>query len=162
MFDRVLNMPLDYLSYFAMVLKRIHGKVDISQTDYSIHSKLIFPYSEIIHGSTTLKLMKGQQQRLKNNHQPLNLMFLFFLSFSSFQSNVPENKCHKQKWHMLFFTRIKLVAHVLACVCTCNCTHQMEKTDPSSPLLDFFLEQPHGVPSETQKLLVPCLKLVGL
>ena len=33
---------------------------------------------------------------------------------------------HKQKWHMLFFTCIKLVAHVLACAC--NCMHQMEKT----------------------------------
>ena len=47
MFDRVLNMPLDYLSCSAVVLKGIHGEVDICQTDYSIHSKLrIFPYSE--------------------------------------------------------------------------------------------------------------------
>ena len=41
----------------------------------------------------------------------LNLIFLFFLSWSS----VPDNKCHKQKWHVLFYTRIKLVARVLAC-----------------------------------------------
>ena len=38
-------------------------------------------------------------------------MFLFF-HFLHF--NVPNNKCHKQKWGMLFFTRIKLVVHVLA------------------------------------------------
>ena len=39
-------MPLDYLSCFAMVLRGIHGKVDICQTDHSIPSKLrIFPYS---------------------------------------------------------------------------------------------------------------------
>ena len=57
MFDRVLNMPLDYLNYFAVVLRVIHGKVDICQTGYSIHFKLgIFPYSNVIHGSTTLKL----------------------------------------------------------------------------------------------------------
>ena len=50
-------MPLDYLNYFAVVLRVIHGKVDICQTGYSIHFKLgIFPYSNVIHGSTTLKL----------------------------------------------------------------------------------------------------------
>ena len=59
MFNRVLNMPLDYLSCFSVVLRGIHGKVDICQNDYSIHSKLrIFPYSEVIHGSTTFKLTK--------------------------------------------------------------------------------------------------------
>ena len=29
---------------------------------------------------------------------------------------VLDNKCHKQKWRVLFFTCIKLVARVLACV----------------------------------------------
>ena len=29
------------LSCFAVVLRRIHGNVDISETDYSIHSNLI-------------------------------------------------------------------------------------------------------------------------
>ena len=53
MLDRVLNMPLDYLSCFVVVLREIHGNVDICQNDHSIHSKLsIFPYSEVIHGST--------------------------------------------------------------------------------------------------------------
>ena len=36
---------------------------------------------------------------------------------------VPDNKCYKQKWFVLVFTRIKLVALLLACM------HQMEKTD---------------------------------
>ena len=50
-------MPLDYLSCFAVVLREIHGNVDICQNDYSIHSKLEFsPYSEVIHGSTTFKV----------------------------------------------------------------------------------------------------------
>ena len=85
MLDRILNMPLDYLTYFAVVLRGIHGKVDICQTDYSIHSKLrIFAYSEVIHGKPTFKLTKGLQS-LKKNDQLLNLMFLFVLSFSSFQ-----------------------------------------------------------------------------
>ena len=43
-----------------MVLRGIHGKVDICQTDYSIHSKQrLFPYSNVIHGNTILKLTKG-------------------------------------------------------------------------------------------------------
>ena len=45
-------MPLDYLSCFAVVLRRLQGNVDIWQIDYSIQSKLEFsPYSEVIHGS---------------------------------------------------------------------------------------------------------------
>ena len=40
-------------------------------------------------------------------------MFFIFLSF--FHSNVPDNKCHKQKWRVIFSARIKLVARVLAC-----------------------------------------------
>ena len=108
----VLNMPLDYLSCLTVILKGIHRKVDICQTDYSIHSKLNnFPYSEVTHGSTAFKLTKGWQ-RFNKNDRLLNLMFFFF-HFLRF--NVPDNKCHKQKWRMLFFTRIKLVAQVLAC-----------------------------------------------
>ena len=60
MFDRVLDMPLEHLNCFSMVLRGTHGKVDICQTDYSIHSKQrISPYSNVIHGNTTLKLKKG-------------------------------------------------------------------------------------------------------
>ena len=59
--------------------------VNIYLTDYSIHSKQrIFRYSEVIHESSTFKLTKGEQ-RLKKNDHLLNLMFLFFLSFSLFQ-----------------------------------------------------------------------------
>ena len=59
MLDRVLSMPLDYLSCFAVVLTGIHREVDICQTDYSIHSKLrIFSNSEVMHRSTTFKLTK--------------------------------------------------------------------------------------------------------
>ena len=84
MFDRILDIPLDHLDCFAVILGGIRRKVDICQTDYSIHSKQrIFPYSNVIHGSTTFKLTEGQQV-LKNN-QLLNLMFLFFLLFPSFQ-----------------------------------------------------------------------------
>ena len=85
MFDRALNKPLEYLSCFAVVLRGIHRKVDICQTNYSILSKLrICPYSEVIHGSTTFKLTKSLK-RLNKTDQLLNLMFLFTISFPSFQ-----------------------------------------------------------------------------
>ena len=52
-------MPQDYLTSFVVVIRRIHGKVDICQTDYSSDSKLrTFLYSEVIYGSITFKLMK--------------------------------------------------------------------------------------------------------
>ena len=102
----------------------VHVKPDIYQTDYSIHSKLgISPYSEIINGSTTFKPRKGSE-RLKKNDQLLNLMFCCFFHF--LRSNVPENKFHKHKLRVLLFTRIKLVACVLARAC--DRTDQMEKT----------------------------------
>ena len=41
-------MPLDYLSCFAVVLRRIYGNIDICQTNYTIPSALKFsPYSEV-------------------------------------------------------------------------------------------------------------------
>ena len=40
-------------------------------------------------------------------------VFCYFFHFLC--SNVSDSKCHKQKWCVLFFTCIKLVAQVLAC-----------------------------------------------
>ena len=85
MFDRILNMPLDYFSCLVLVLRWMHEKFDICPTDYSVHSNLkISLYSEVINGSTTFRLMEDQQT-LKKNDQLLSLMVLFFLSFSLFQ-----------------------------------------------------------------------------
>ena len=94
MFGKVLDMPLDHLNCFAIVLRGIQGKVDICQTDYSIHSKQrILPYSNVIHGSIyniqakkRLKRVKGKQSTTKLN------VFFYFLCF-----NVPDIKFHKQK-----------------------------------------------------------------
>ena len=87
-------MLVDYLSCFAVVLRNIHGNVDICQTDYSIHSKLEFsPYSEVIHESKSFNLTKDYQ-RLKEDGQLFNLMILLY---HLLHSSVPDNKCHKQK-----------------------------------------------------------------
>ena len=56
---RTLSNPLDYLSCLAVVLRGIHRKVYIYQTDCSIHSELrIFPCSEVTQGSTISKPKK--------------------------------------------------------------------------------------------------------
>ena len=92
-----------------MILKGIHGNVDTCQTNYTVHSKLrIFPLFLIHTWKCNIQAITIDLKRLKQNNHLFNLIFLFFLSFSSFQ-------CHNQKWCMLSFTCIKLVAHVLAC-----------------------------------------------
>ena len=42
-------------------------------------------------------------------------MFTLLLLFHFLRSNVPSNKCHKRKWRVPFFSRIKLVTRVLTC-----------------------------------------------
>ena len=59
MYDRVLNMPLDYLNCSDVVLRNawknlIYAKLIIVFTANSEFS----PYSEVIDGSTTIKLTK--------------------------------------------------------------------------------------------------------
>ena len=61
--------------------------------------------------------MSGRLTDQKND-KLFNSMFLTFLHF--LDSNVPDNKCHKQKWCMLFFTCIKLV-------------HSVQQVSPPSP-----------------------------
>ena len=89
--------------------------------DCLIYAKLIIvftpnwefsPNSEIIHESTTFKLTKGYQRLKKKD----NYSILCFWPFFHFLlCNAPDSKCYKQKWSVLFFTRIKLVVRVLPC-----------------------------------------------
>ena len=105
-------MPLDYLGWFAVVLRGMHGKVDICQTDYSIHSKLrTFFYSKIIHGSTTFKVMKGKKVKEKWS----TIKFDHFVFSYIFLVPVSQTITVIKKWHRLYFTCIKLMACVLGC-----------------------------------------------
>ena len=83
----------------------IHRNVDTCQIDYSIHSKLrIFHYSEVINRST-----HSRKKKSKDFRKMITIKFdVFVLSFLF--SNDPDNKYHKHKWCMLYFTCIKLVA----------------------------------------------------
>ena len=100
-------MPLDYLSCLAVVLRGIHRKVDICQTDYSIQTKN-FP----LFWSCTWKYIQANKWLTKVKEKSSTTKFGFFiLSF----------KCNKQKWCVLFLTCIKLVVCVLACVHAVTC-----------------------------------------
>ena len=56
----MFDMPLDYLSCFAVVLRKIHGNNDICHTDYSIHSKLEFYHcSEVTYEGATFMITNG-------------------------------------------------------------------------------------------------------
>ena len=107
-------MSLDYLSCFAVVPRGIHGKVDICRTNYNIYSKLgIF---SLLWSHTWKYNIQADKRLTKVKEKWSTIRFDIFLSFFHFlHSYVPDNKCHKQKWHVIFFTCIKLVASVLAC-----------------------------------------------
>ena len=112
MFDMVLDIRLDFLSFFCCGSQR-------DTRDFSIYAKLIIvltpnlelsPYSNVIHGNTTFKLTKSSQRLKKNDNHSVWCFWSFFHFIF-----VPDNKCHKQKWCVLFFfTRIKLVVRVMA------------------------------------------------
>ena len=74
------------------------------------------PYSEVIYGITTFKLTKGYQRLKKNKWSTtqsdvFGLYLIFFIRMSQAVSVVNKSGvCY-------FFTRIKLVARVLACAC---------------------------------------------
>ena len=112
MFDRVLNITLGYLSCFAVFLRGIHGNVDICQLIIVLPPSLEF---SPLFWSHTRKYSIKVNQRLAEVKEkwPNNQFDVFVLSFSSFQG--PNSKYHKQKWRVLFFTRIRLVSCVLAC-----------------------------------------------
>ena len=80
MFGMVLNMPLDYLSCFDVVLREI---LRICQNEYSIYSKIsIFPLFRSHKRKYNIQANKTLT-KVKAKWQLFNLMFLIFLSLSS-------------------------------------------------------------------------------
>ena len=67
-------------------------------------------YFEVIHGYNF-----QANERLKKNTEKWSTIWCFWSFFRFLYSNTSGNKYHKQKWRVLFFTCIKLVARVLAC-----------------------------------------------
>ena len=94
MSDRILNMPLDYLSCSGVVLLLNTGE------GWYMTNWLYYSFQTENFFLIWMSYMK------------VSCSFFHFL-----HSNVSDNKCHKQKWCMLFFTCIKLAIHVLVCAC---------------------------------------------
>ena len=91
---------LEWLTYAKLIMA------------FTPNSKQFSLYYGVIHRSTKFKPTKVYQRFKKI----INYSIWFFWSFFHFlHSNVPDIKCHKQKWRVLFFTRTKPVACVLAC-----------------------------------------------
>ena len=110
MFDMVLNLLLDFLSCFAVVLREILETAwYMPNWSYCIHSKLrIFPLLRSHRWKYNIQANK-RLTNVKEKWWLFHLMFFIFLSFPSLQCPI---KCYKQKWGVLFFTLIKLVARV--------------------------------------------------
>ena len=86
-------------------VRLIYAKLNIVFTP----NKEFSPLCEAIHESTTSKLTKGKQKKEKWTI----LQFDIFLSFIFFISISTHKECPEQKWCVLIFTCIKLVASVL-------------------------------------------------
>ena len=83
-FDRVLDMPQDYLSSFAVVIRGIRRKVDKCLADYSIHFKLrIFPYSCKYNIQTNERLTKVKE---KCSAVKFDVVFPFIFFFQMSQT----------------------------------------------------------------------------
>ena len=89
MFDNVLDMDQDHLNCFAVVLREIQGKVDICQTDDSIHSKQrICPYPNVIHGSIDNIQANERLTRVKEKQSSIkwrrlnNTTYLTYLQYT--------------------------------------------------------------------------------
>ena len=72
----VLNIPSGLLKLFCCGSQR-------DTQDCLIYAKLIMPYSEVIHGSTTFELTKGKQKLKKI--KTIHIDVLDLPSFSSLQ-----------------------------------------------------------------------------
>ena len=98
-------MSLDYLSCFAVVLRGIDRKVDIYQADYSTTPKKF-----TVFWSHTWNYNIQANERLtkvKEKWLTIDLSFISFIPVTQTVSGI-------NKWCMLFFLCIRLVAHVLA------------------------------------------------
>ena len=94
---------------------------DIFQTDYSIYSRLrIFPLF-LCHTWKYNIQANGRLAKVKEKSSTIQSVFFFWSFFHSLHSNASDNKCHKHKRCMVFFTR--------AGMCMCDRMHQMEKTE---------------------------------
>ena len=98
-----------FLTFFAVVLRGTHQKIDICNMyathTYSLQTKN-FP---LFWGHTCKYNIQAKEKAI--NHW----IWCFCVLFYFLHLIVPDNKCDKQKWYVLFPICIKTVVNVLAC-----------------------------------------------
>ena len=110
-------MLLDYLSCFGVVFIRDTG-------EHVIYAKLIMVFILNLAFSSYSDSYRNYNIQANGSSTKIKekwSTWCFWSFYHFFCSNVPANKCHKQKWCMLFFTCIKLVVSVLVCVHAITC-----------------------------------------
>ena len=120
MFHRVLNMPLDYRSCFAMALREIHENVDmVNWLSYSLQIR-IFP---LILNSCS-KVQHSSKQKVNKSQRVLIWCFCSFIFF------IPMPQAITKVVHAIFY--MQQTSGACAGICTCNRMHQMDKlADPA-------------------------------
>ena len=117
--------------YASGLLKLFWRNSKRDTPEHLIYAKLIMVfiltvafslYSEVQHSSIR-KFKKDYRKTINYS------IWCFWSSYYFLSSNVPANKCHKQKWCMLFFTYMHQISGECAGVCACDHMHQMENTD---------------------------------
>ena len=107
--------------YASGLLKLFCSGSKRDASEYLLYIKLIIVFTQIFslilkshstwkyNNQTNESITKIKEKSSIIQFDALALCFIFF------HSNVSDNNCYRQMWRVLFFTRIKLVARVLAC-----------------------------------------------
>ena len=103
MFDRVLNMPLDYLSCFVMVPKRDTLKclALLNWLQYSLIFSLLWSHTWKHKIQANERLTKIKEKWSIIQFDVSDLSFIFVIPMSQ--------KIHEEKWHVLFFIQMRVV-----------------------------------------------------
>ena len=117
MSDRVLNVSgLFKLFYPGSERNTLECWLYIKLTIIFAPNLEFFPSSGVIYSTWKYNIQVNESITKIKEKWSIIQFDAFDLSCIFFYSNVPDNKCHRQKWCVLFFTCFKLVVRMLACV----------------------------------------------
>ena len=113
--------------YVSGLLKLFCHSSKRDTQEYLLYIKLIIVFTQnfslILKSHSTWKYnIQAKESITKIKEKPSIIQFIqfdaFVFYFAFFHFSVPNNKCHRQKWHVLLFTHIKLavclpdIAHI--------------------------------------------------
>ena len=120
---RALNMPLGYLSWFAMVQREIHGRLRYAKLIMVFTLKNNHPFFKShawkcnVQANKGLTKVNGKWSTIEFDVFAFSLIF-----FVSVSHKGVINKC------CMFYFYTHQTGGACAGVCAWDCTHQMEKT----------------------------------